>query len=440
MGGTWTGKEYIAPAGGKPSRVGGTTGRPYRPRHRESGEQVPMKTPETPNAGKNHEITIWHMALELLKIGAIGFGGGMAIIALMESDCVKKRSCVEVDDFLHGVGLGQILGPFAVNAAIFIGCRMFGLLGGLIGAVSFMLPSIVLVIVLSWLYVTFHHIPFLQGALVGLGPVVIALILSAAWSMGRKKMRSVVGAGIATTTLLGAGLAGLALKLGPDQEQKSGKPQPQPGILAAAPVANFATPAASPLTAAGPLSGGAFGLVGIAGLIYLGWIFFKVGLVFFGGGFALIPVLNHQLVQELGWLTPQQFMDGVAISQLTPGPIAVLATFAGYLQAGVPGALVATAALFTPAMVLMLLLSTFYERLRTKRFAQDFLAGVEPAVVGLIVAAAIALAPGSMSLARPLSIGLGLLALLLLVRFQWPPAFVLLIGATAGMAAPGLFH
>jgi chromate transporter len=165
-----------------------------------------------------------------------------------------------------------------------------------------------------------------------------------------------------------------------------------------------------------------------------------VGLVFFGGGFVLIPVLNHQLVNDLGWLTPQQFMDGVAISQLTPGPVAVLATFAGYLQAGVLGALVATAALFTPAMVLMLLLSTFYERLRTKRFAQDFLAGVEPAVIGLIVAAAIILAPGSISLARPLSIGLGLLALVLLTRFQWHPAFVLLIGAVAGIAAPGLLR
>uniref|UniRef100_A0A7C3YZ47 Chromate efflux transporter n=1 Tax=Desulfobacca acetoxidans TaxID=60893 RepID=A0A7C3YZ47_9BACT len=411
-----------------------------------------MEKTETPSAAENHKITLWQMALALLKIGAMGFGGGMAIIALMETDCVKKRSCVEVDDFLHGVGLGQILGPFAVNAAIFIGCRLFGLLGGLIGAVSFLLPSIVLVIVLSWLYVTFHHIPSLQGALVGLGPVVIALILSAAWSMGRKKLRSVVGAVIAAATclagvlhlnpiwtLLGAGLAGLALKLGPGPAQESGQSQSLPVIWAAGSVGNLAAPA-PPLAAAGPLSRSAVGLAGVMGLIYLGWIFFKVGLVFFGGGFVLIPVLNHQLVNDLGWLTPQQFMDGVAISQLTPGPVAVLATFAGYLQAGVLGALVATAALFTPAMVLMLLLSTFYERLRTKRFAQDFLAGVEPAVIGLIVAAAIILAPGSISLARPLSIGLGLLALVLLTRFQWHPAFVLLIGAVAGIAAPGLLR
>jgi chromate transporter len=411
-----------------------------------------MKAPETSNAAENHEITIWQMALALLKIGAIGFGGGMAIIALMETDCVKKRGCLEVDDFFHGVGLGQILGPFAVNAAIFIGCRMFGLLGGLIGAVSFLLPSIALVIVLSWLYVTFHHIPSLQGALVGLGPVVIALILSAAWSMGRKKMRSVVGVAIAAATciagvlhinpvwtLLAAGLAGLGLKLGHRRAQTPAEPQSNLGIFLSGP-ANLAAPAGSPLAAAGPLSRGAVGLAGAAGLVYLGWIFFKVGLVFFGGGFVLIPVLNHQLVQDLGWLTPQQFMDGVAISQLTPGPIAVLATFAGYLQAGVPGALVATAALFTPATVLMLLLSTFYERLRTKRFAQDFLAGVEPAVIGLIVAAAITLAPGSMSLARPVSIGLGILALVLLVRFQWHPAFALLIGAVAGIMSPGLLQ
>ena len=418
----------------------------------------PMKPNDTPEAAGGNGMSIFQMALAFLKIGAIGFGGGMAVIALMEQDCVKRRRCLEAEEFLHGVGLGQILGPFAVNAAIFIGSRMFGPIGGLIAAISFLLPSVVLVVLLSWLYAAFHHIPSLQGALAGLGPVVIALILSAAWSMGRKKLLSVVAIVIATATcvagvlhvnpvwtLLAAGLAGLGLKLGASLPHTPPSPQSQrsvlplwPGMAAAQ---EISSPAPRPIPVSGPISGGAAAMLsGSVGLVQLGWMFLKVGLVFFGGGFVLIPVLNHQLVQELGWLTTQQFMDGVAISQLTPGPIAVLATFAGFLKAGVPGALVATAALFAPAVILMLLISSFYDRLRGKRFAQDFLAGVEPAVIGLIVAAAIALAPSSISLARPVSVGLGLLALLLLVRFQWHPAFVLLIGAVAGIAGPGLFH
>lgn len=399
-------------------------------------------------------MSIFQMALAFLRIGAIGFGGGMAVIALMEQDCVKRRGCLEAEEFLHGVGLGQILGPFAVNAAIFIGSRMFGPIGGLIAAISFLLPSVVLVVFLSWLYAAFHHIPSLQGALAGLGPVVIALILSAAWSMGRKKLHSVVAIVIATATcvagvlhinpvltLLAAGLAGLGLRLGVGPPHTASSPQSQHSVLPLWPGMAAAQEISSPLPHPIPISSSVAAMLsGSVGLVQLGWMFLKVGLVFFGGGFVLIPVLNHQLVQQLGWLTPQQFMDGVAISQLTPGPIAVLATFAGFLKAGVPGALVATAALFAPAVILMLLITSFYDRLRGKRFAQDFLAGVEPAVIGLIVAAAIALGPSSISLAHPVSIGLGLLALVLLVRFQWHPAFVLLIGAVAGLVGPGLLH
>jgi chromate transporter len=382
----------------------------------------------------------------------------MAVIALMERECIRRHGCLEAKEFLDGAALGKILGPFAVNVAIFIGSRMFGPIGALLAAISFLIPSEVLVVILSWLYAAFHHIQSLQSALAGLGPVVIALILSAAWSMGRKELHSVVALMIAATTciagvlhinpvwtLLAAGLLGLGLKLGESPPHTPTSPKSQRSILPLLPGMaarqEISSPAPRPIPVSGPISGGTAAMLsGSVGLVQLGWIFLKVGLVFFGGGFVLIPVLNHQLVQELGWLTPQQFMDGVAISELTHGPIAVLATFAGFLKAGVPGALVATAALFAPATILMLLISSFYDRLRNKRFAQDFLAGVEPAVIGLIVAAAVALGPSSISLARPVSVELGLLSLVLLVRFRWHPAFVLLIGAIAGIVGPGLFH
>lgn len=405
-----------------------------------------------------NSVSILEMALTFLKIGIIGFGGGMAVIALMERECISRHGCLEAKEFLHGVGLGQILGPFAVNAAIFIGFRMFGPLGSLLAAICFLAPSVVLVIFLSWLYASFHHIPSLQSALAGLGPVVIALILNAAWSMGQKELRSALAIVIAAAacaagvlhinpvwTLLAAGMVGLGCKLG-DRESP---PPPSshsslsvkflwPGISVGT---DITAPAPRLLPVSSSMAGGMSAMfTGSVGLTQLGWIFLKVGLVFFGGGFVLIPVLNHQLVQYLGWLTPQQFMDGVAISELTPGPIAVLATFAGFLKAGVPGALLATAALFAPATILMLLISSLYERLRHQRFAQDFLAGVEPAVIGLIVAAAIVLAPSCISLARPVSVGLGVLGVVLLVRFQWHPALVLLLGAIAGILGPRLFH
>jgi chromate transporter len=160
--------------------------------------------------------------------------------------------------------------------------------------------------------------------------------------------------------------------------------------------------------------------------------FLKVGFVFFGGGFVLVPVLHHRLVTELGWLNSREFLDGVAISTLTPGPIAVLATFAGYHVAGVAGALLATAALLAPALGLMWWMSGEYVRYRGDPRVQRFLAGVNPAVTGLILSAAWLLGTSAIGSWRG-----GVLCgvcLLLLSKFRWHPAFVLAIGAAAGYA------
>lgn len=386
------------------------------------------------------------VAWRFLEIGAIGFGGGMAVIALMEREFVRRYHWVEEDEFLHGAGLGQILGPFAVNTSLFIGYRVRGIVGGLVAALAFLLPSVVLVIALSWLYFTFHTILSLQRALIGVEPVVIALIVSAALSMGGRAVRSwptILLALLACAAsvlhvspvwiLAVAGAGGLVLRLGRPARALA----VSAGVLAssktaaATPVVVAAVaPAVVPVTAALPTVGW-LNLIGT---------FFKVGLVFFGGGFVLIPVLHHRLVSDLGWLTQSEFMDGVAISQLTPGPIAVLATFAGYRVAGVTGALAATAALFLPAIVLMVFISHFYERLRHLAAAKDFLAGIVPAVVGLVVAAALALAPGTLSWQRPTGIALALAALWLLVWRKWHPAAALGLGAGIGVLAPSLLR
>jgi chromate transporter len=375
------------------------------------------------------------LLLHFLKIGAIGFGGGMAVIALMEREIIVKKRVMEVEEFLHGIGLGQLLGPFAVNAALFIGNRLYGPLGGLASAVAFMAPSVFIVIILAWLYFSSHAVPGLQSAIGGLGPVVIALILGAAWSMGRRAVRSwqsallaVIALGFslfkinAVYVLFGAGLIGLiagtrklgAVRLREKQKQDKKTKTPVSGSSTAA---VLALPAAAGIAATG------------TSLASIAWVFLKIGFVFFGGGFVLIPVLQQKL-EALGWLTPREFIDGVAISNLTPGPIAVLATFAGFHLHGVAGALVATLALFTPSLILMMFLSHGYSRLKEGPRVQDFLAGVTPAVVGMVVSAAVVRAPGAH---RGFASG-GLLAIsfLLLVRFRWHPAWVLAVGAVLG--------
>jgi chromate transporter len=154
--------------------------------------------------------------------------------------------------------------------------------------------------------------------------------------------------------------------------------------------------------------------------------------VFFGGAFVLVPVLHQTLVVKLAWLSPQEFIDGVAISNLTPGPISVLATFAGYRLDGVEGALVATGALYLPALIVMLILCRGYERLKDRKETQAFLAGVIPAVVGLIVSTAIMLAAGTLH--SWLAFAFAGLALLVLIRWKLHPGILLALGALAGSA------
>ena len=139
---------------------------------------------------KINKVTLLEIAKTFLTIGTIGFGGGLAIIALMQEYCVIRKKWLSIEEFSHGIALGQFLGPFATNASIFIGYRLRGFIGGLTALVSFLAPSIIIVIILSALYVNYHKIPSLQLALKSINPVVIALILSAAFQMGKDKIKS----------------------------------------------------------------------------------------------------------------------------------------------------------------------------------------------------------------------------------------------------------
>jgi len=377
---------------------------------------------EPPSFPVSEESSLLDLLALFFRIGSLGFGGGMAVISLMEREFVQKRRLLTAEEFLHGVGLGQILGSFAVNAAFFIGYRLFGPAGGILSVGAFLAPSLTLVIALAHFYFRYHALPALQGAVAGLGPVVIALILDAAWSLGRQVLRSwiavcIAGAALAAAVfntnavwvILAAGMVGLLMPDGRWSGPGSGG-----GDFSRLSVALAIPATVEPLT-----------LLNLTAITFL-----RVGLVFFGGGFVLVPVLHHRLVTQLHWLNPREFLDGVAISNLTPGPISVLATFAGYRVAGIAGALVATAALMAPAMGLMWLMSGQYERFRDDDRAQRFLAGVNPAVAGLILSAAILLGRSAITSWRA-GIFCGV-SLLLLQKFRWHPAFLLALGAIAG--------
>lgn len=385
--------------------------------------------PTTANT-KRSPLSFLRMCWIFFRIGVLGFGGGMALIAMIEAEYVRRNRRIEPDEFIHGVGLGQILGPFAVNTSFFVGYRLHGLAGGIAAVVSFMAPSMSLVIPLSWLYFAYRTIPSLQGPLNGLTPVVIALILSATWSMRKTAIRTRPGLLLALTACLASLLhinsAWVLIASGIS------------GVLYRrrhAPAAEMGGVLILPLLGTGSVSLAA-GTATVAGVLGTGWTFLKIGCVFFGGGYVLLPMLHHYLVMDLGWLSQREFLDGVAISQLTPGPLAVLSTFCGYRGGGPLGAVVATVALFAPGLVLMYVLSHYYQRFRHNRKVRDFLAGVAPAVVGLVFAAGLLLAPSALLNDKPTNHILFGICLFGLIKWRWHPAVVVFIGSLTGSLFP----
>lgn len=172
----------------------------------------------------------------------------------------------------------------------------------------------------------------------------------------------------------------------------------------------------------------------MAGIVNLAWVFLKIGLIFFGGGYVLIPLLHRIMVDQFQWLTLKEFLDGVALSQLTPGPLAMLATFTGYKAGGLVGALVATVFIFLPCTVLMLAISDRYEKFRNIELIKKTLDGILPAIVGLVAAAAYSLGKTSLFSVRDFVL---LLAGFLILQFtRVSPMFVILGAGAVGL----VFH
>lgn len=161
---------------------------------------ITMNSPAEP-------VSLKEIFLTFFKIGLTGFGGGMAIVALVERICVREKNWISSEEFLHGLAFGQILGPFSLNVCTFTGHHLRGIRGGIIAAIGFILPSFLLISLLSWIYFTYNKLPQLQAALKGTNPVIIALIVVVAIDMGRKQIRGANGllmalAAFAATVLL----------------------------------------------------------------------------------------------------------------------------------------------------------------------------------------------------------------------------------------------
>lgn len=357
-----------------------------------------------------------------LKLGTIGFGGPAAHIAMMHDEVVKRRKWMDEERFLDLVGATHLIpGPNSTEMAIHTGFVRAGWLGLITGGVSFILPAMLIVLSLAWLYMSVGSTPQAGWIFYGIKPVVIAIILQAIWDLGRKAVKDLTTAiaGLVVIILYFAGIneiallicGGLTVMLVKNARRLNRQTLPMLSLFAA-PIA--------PLAAVKMFS---------MPLLFL--IFLKIGSVLYGSGYVLMAYLRADFVARLGWLTDKQLLDAIAIGQVTPGPVLTTATFIGFILGGVKGAFLATLGIFLPSFIFVAVTNPLIPRIRKSSWASSMLDGVNVASMGLI--AAVTWQLGRASLIDPLTIMIALASLLLLMKFRINSTWLIAGGAIIGL-------
>jgi chromate transporter len=363
------------------------------------------------------------LAAYFLRLGAVGFGGPIALVARMHRDLVEVRGWVSETQYREGLTLAQLApGPLAAQLAMYLGWTRSGVGGAALAGLAFVAPSLSMVLVLAVLYVRFGGMTWLQEAFYGAGAGVIAVIARSTVKLARATLHgdpllwTLFAVNGVVTAWTGSERISVIAASGLVVVATRGR---VPGGVATALMPSWL------LAATGVASAGVLGEVF--------WFFIKAGLVVFGSGLAIVPFLYGGVVERFGWLTERQFLDAVAISMLTPGPVVVTVAFIGYLVAGIAGGLAAAAGVFLPAYVVVVLVAPQFHRLAGSVRARAFVDGVTAAVTGALAGAVVVLGRRTIVDAPTLAIAAGSLAALLL----WRPArepLVLLAAATVGVA------
>jgi len=322
-----------------------------------------------------------------LRLGITSFGGP-AMIAHIKELSVKRNEWLTEGTFRDGIVICQSLpGATAMQMAAYVGLRLGGVRGAFASYVGFGLPAFLLMLVLAVLYSGSREIPLVLSLFQGLQVMVVAIVANATFTFGRdigkKPLNLVLAAAAAALfwigvspfiVIVGAAIAGsLMFKESappPASARKEGDTGHVPRSIVIFMILAFA---------------------GVVGLYFadrtlsrLAALMLRIDLFAFGGGFASLPLMFHEVVNAMGWLDGKTFMDGIALGQVTPGPIIITATFVGYLVRGIPGALVATGAIFTPSFVVLVTVTPFFDRLKNAKHFSGATRGILASFVGLL--------------------------------------------------------
>lgn len=366
--------------------------------------------------------------LYFLFLGFVNIGGPVAQITMMFNHIVEKRGWLSKDRFIKIMAFCHVLpGPEALQLAIYIGYLKRKLWGGVLAGVTFILPGAIAMIVLSWLYVRYGQLSQVTDALYVLKPAVLGIIAAGIIKLGRAAIRNAFLAILLVGAFVGMRFAGINFLL----------------ILVMAGSLNLIVVRGSAVLNKNAPTLPAI-VVGTTALLpfsdsrlfQIAWLFFKTGLLSFGGAYASLIFVQRGAVAQYQWLSDGQLLDGVALSVATPGPFMLFTTFVGYIAGGIPGAVVATVFVFLPSFIFVLGGVHYIEKVRENRGLQAFLAGVSAAVVGIIAVVSLDLIP--QALVDWPTVGISLLAFILIASLKRDVALVAIGAMVGGIVFAGI--
>jgi chromate transporter len=358
-----------------------------------------------------------------LRLGTLGFGGPIALTAAMERDLVEERRWISPGEYKEGLALAQLApGPLAAQLAIYFGWLWRGVLGATIAGVAFVGPSLLMVLVLAWLYLRYGGLSWMQAAFYGIGAAVIAIIARGAMKLGERT--------VSRDPLLVAVLLVNAVVVAWTERELVWVFALSAAVV---PLLRRARPPVAPGTAASVLLPWAWWVTGLHGaadeatLARVFAFFAKAALIVFGSGLAVVPFLHGGVVASYGWLTERQFLDAVAVSMITPGPVVITVAFIGYLVAGPVGGLVAALGMFLPTYLVVVLMAPWFRRVMANRALRSAVDGVTAAAAGAIAGAVVVL--GRRALIDGPTWTIAIVTLVLLWRVRRIPEPALIVGA-----------
>ena len=359
------------------------------------------------SSGAPRSYTLWQLVAYFLRLGALGFGGPVALAGYMDRDLVERRQWFTEADYKEGLALAQLApGPLAAQLAIYLGFVHYSFLGATLVGLAFVLPSFLMVIGLGWAYTHFGGLGWMQAVFYGVSSAVIGIIAVSTWKLstkniGKDKLQWAIFAVAAAVTIitqseelwlfLGAGVLVWLLRAPP----------------------KFIKPSST-------LHSSAIPLLALLGLSNVDWTrlwqitkyFFYAGSFVFGSGLAIVPFLYSGVVKEYGWLTDHQFLDAVAVAMITPGPVVITTGFIGFLVADFWGAVAAALATFLPCYLFTVLPAPYFKKYGKKPGIVAFVDGVTAAAIGSLAGAVVVIGVRSIKDVPTALLALGTAALL----------------------------